>query len=95
MKQKILLPLVSFCFLQGAFLPALLPPLYTGIQEIKAILTDPHLPDHLQSGEVILSIEKQEGGYLITTNKQQLVAEIHPEAQTMPGPEQFTVHFRP
>lgn len=74
-------------------LTALLPPVWQDVAEIKAILNDERLNQYLDSGETLEKIEKQPTGWLFRTNKSILFVEIHPEKQSMPGPEKFTIEF--
>lgn len=72
---------------------ALLPPLWESASQIQAILSSHELKNYLQSAEVIESIEKSPGGYLITTNHSKLQANISAKPQNMPGPASYQVQF--
>jgi hypothetical protein len=72
---------------------ALLPPLYQGSTEIKAILADPQLGQKLSSGDVITKIEKTDRGYLIVTNKHRLEVTVDYEPAERPGPAQYVIRF--
>ena len=72
---------------------ALLPPLYQGSTEIKAILGDEQLGQKLGAGDVITKIEKTDQGYVITTNKHRLPVYVNYEPAKMPGPAQYKIHF--
>lgn len=74
-------------------LSALLPPLWEGVSEIKAILTDEHLKDYLDSAEIIEQITKVSNGYLIKTNRSELLAEVKTLPQERPGPAKFEIQF--
>lgn len=74
-------------------LSAVLPPVWQDVAEIKAVLTDPALTQHLDSAELIQSITRIEKGWEIHTNKQTVIAEIVPQPQSTPGPERFKVTF--
>lgn len=88
MKKLILLSVLS---LNTAY--ALLPPLWESVAQIKAVLSDEHLKDYLESGEVIESIDRSDEGYTIKTNHSELKAIIQAVPQTMPGPAKYKVHF--
>lgn len=88
MKKLILLSVLS---LNTAY--ALLPPLWESVAQIKAILTDEHLKDYLDSGELIESIDRSDDGYTIKTNHSELKAIIQALPQTMPGPARYEVRF--
>lgn len=81
--------------LVSATTEALLPPLYEGIREIKAILEDPELSQELTSGEVIEAIEKNDKGYEIQTNRSRLQVDVHALPVDHPGPAQFELEFHP
>lgn len=72
---------------------ALLPPLYQQLAELKQIIENEELPNYLQSGELILTIERQDHGYLIVTNQQKVFAEVIIQPQHTPGPAQFSISF--
>lgn len=86
----------SFCLaallVQGPLL-AILPPLWEGVSEIKAILSDEHLKDYLDSAEIIGQITKVSNGYLIKTNRSELLAEVKTLPQERPGPAKFEILF--
>lgn len=72
-------------------LSALLSPLYQDIKEIQAILNNKALADF--SGEEILAITQEEGGYLIDTTDHL----IHVQINKIPsgiGPQKFEVVFQ-
>lgn len=72
---------------------AALPPLYQSVKELKAILEDPELANELTSGEVIESIEKNESGYEVRSNRSHLQIDVHYKPQSMPGPVAFDLQF--
>ncbi len=72
---------------------AVLPPLYSGVAEIKGMLSSPDLGKVLQSGEVIMSIIKTESGYRITTNKHIVDVTVTARHQKMPGPAVYDFSF--
>lgn len=75
-------------------LTAVLPPLWQNVAELKAILEDRSLGNHLQSGDVIESIEKIDNGWFIKTNHRSVNAIVHYEPQQMPGPAKFKIEFQ-
>lgn len=75
-------------------LSALLPPVWQDVAEIKAILNDTRLNQYLESGESLQTIEKQPTGWLLRTNESIIFVEVHPEKQSMPGPEKFSIEFK-
>lgn len=77
----------------GSSAEALLPPLYEGISEIKSILISRELDQKLESGDVILSIQKNDNGYEIITNKHRLQVDIIYRPMPHPGPAQFELRF--
>lgn len=83
--------LLSFAPLNS--LSAALPPLFQGMREIKAIFDDPDTLKYLDSGDVITDIKKTETGYLITTNKKEVLVEIVYESSSVPGPVKFHLRF--
>ncbi len=72
---------------------ALLPPLYEGIKEVKTILASSDLSQKLQSGEVLETIQKNDSGYLITTNKHQLQVDVVYSQTGKIGPAEYELHF--
>ena len=72
-------------------LSAVLPPLYQGINELKDLLNEPKLGELLQSGEVIEEIKKVDNGYLIITNKHELLAEVVYQTNRRVGPAEYTI----
>lgn len=82
------------CVVFSNSLSAALPPLYQEINEIKAILDDEKLSHYLSSGDLILSINRVEKGYVILTNHdQKLVAEVVYDQNRKIGPAQFQIVF--
>ena len=76
-----------------ATLEAALPPLYQNRNEISAILSSPEFGQKLQSGEAILTIQKNETGYLITTNKNVLQVNVIYKHSDKMGPVPFDLKF--
>lgn len=90
MKKFAFILLASLAMAQAE---ALLPPLYQGSLEIKAILGDEQLGQKLGAGEVITKIEKTDQGYDITTNKHTLPVYVDYEPAKMPGPAHYKIRF--
>lgn len=90
MKKIIFTAAIAFLFTHGE---AALPPLYQTAREIKSLVSDDQLGERLQSGEVIERIEKNERGYLIVTNKNQLQVNIIYERAQRPGPVPYQLLF--
>jgi hypothetical protein len=74
-------------------LDAALPPLYQTSNEINAILKSPEFGKKLHSGEVIETIQKNEAGYLVTTNYHTLQIDILYQENGKIGPAQFNLQF--
>lgn len=71
---------------------AALSPLMQETKELKAILDDSRLDKGLK-GEMIQKIEKNEGGYLISTASKQMQIKVKYLPGTMPGPAKFELIF--
>ena len=87
------LALILLASLAMAQTEALLPPLYQGSNELKAILENQQLGQKLGSGDVIMKIEKTDQGYEITTNKHRLPITVTYEKMDRPGPAQYVIRF--
>jgi hypothetical protein len=72
---------------------ALLPPLFNSRDEIKGMLESQQLGQVLESGELIQSIVRTEGGFEIKTNKHRVHVTVQPVPQDQPGPAQFDYVF--
>lgn len=72
---------------------ALLPPLYESLHQIQSVINDPELANKFQPGELIISIERTDDGYLIKTNKSTLIAKVESVPQVTPGPGHYRVVF--
>ncbi len=72
---------------------ALLPPLYQTANEIKAILSDQQLGQKLQSGDVIMSIQKNKESYEVVTNTRKIQVDVIYQPANRPGPAQFVFKF--
>lgn len=72
---------------------AVLPPLWQGVNEIKAILEDQQLSNAIPSGDVLLKIIKIHDGYMIITNKRKVFIKVNYEQNQQPGPAKFKIEF--
>lgn len=72
---------------------AVLPPLYEGAKEIRAMLKNRELDQKLESGEVITTIQKNEKGYEIITNKHRVQVDVIYQPNAHPGPARFELQF--
>lgn len=91
MKKLVLATLLSFSMMNSV--AAVLPPLYESLKEYKALLEDPQLTKKLESGELIMDIERSDRMFTITTNKHTLDVNIVYDAQSQPGPQNFHFEF--
>ena len=91
MKKIITLALTLLAIQGSAF--AVLPPLYQSLTELKTIINDERLGQYLQSGDLITDIRKVNDGYLIETNRGQLLAKVVYQPNNMPGPARFKIEF--
>lgn len=73
---------------------AILPPLYQTSNEIKAILESKELGQKLGSGDVIQTIQKNESGYEIITNKHRLQVDVSYVSNKGPGPAEYKFIFK-
>ena len=85
--------LVLLAILFTAPLSAVLPPVWQGVAEVKAILNDPDLSQHLDSAEILESIAKTDQGWLISTNRSHLLVKVIYERQSMPGAQKFKLKY--
>ena len=91
MKKLLTLFLLGAMVSGNAF--AALPPLWQGVNEIKAILEDQQLSNVIPSGDVILKIIKIRDGYLVVTNKRKAFVKVNYEQNQQPGPVKFKIEF--
>jgi hypothetical protein len=91
MRKTLFILAASLTFSASSF--AALPPLYQSSNEIKSVLNDPDFGKKLHSGELIESIQKNDKGYLITTNYHTIQANIVYNQTGRIGPIQYEVHF--
>lgn len=89
MKKLILL----LAFFSVIHVEALLPPLYQSAAEIKSIMEDKQLGQKLTSGDLITKIERNDQGYLISTNKHTLQVYVQYGPAEQPGPAQYMIRF--
>jgi hypothetical protein len=88
--MKYIFAALILCFASGA---AVLPPVWQGVTEIKAILNSQALDQYLDSGDILESIARHEDGWLITTSRSQVYVKVAPEPQNRPGPQRFHLEF--
>jgi|694.fasta_scaffold70349_2 hypothetical protein len=84
---------ISVFLLFSSISEAVLPPLYSTVEEYQRLLKDRELVEKLDAGQAILSIERVEGGFIILTPKYSLTVDIVAEPQNQPGPAHFHLHF--
>lgn len=90
---KITILSAAIALFHGTLL-SILPPLYHTLAEFKAVVESPELTSSLQSGEVIISITREESTRLIVlTNKNKLVIEVVFEQTDRIGPAKFHLVF--
>jgi hypothetical protein len=85
------LTLVASLLTSTAF--AALPPLYETLKEFKTLIEDPRLEHSLTSADAIEKIERNEQGFVITTNKRTLIVKIAYEPAMRPGPAKYKLIF--
>lgn len=90
--NKFLIALLASLSLSGSVF-AILPPLWQNVSEIKAILDNKELGNKLQSGEIIEEIKKNDNGWIIITNHNELAIKIVYHKPAQPGPALFTLEF--
>lgn len=91
MRKMIISTFLLLAWTQPAF--ALLPPFYESLSELTSLLKDPRLAEKLGSGEPILNIQKNNLGYLITSNKYQLQVNVIYQETKLLGPAQYTLEY--
>lgn len=79
----------------NAPLSAVLPPAWQGVAELKSIFESSELQNYLNSADIIQTITKVDGGWLISTNRSQIRVDVVTEYQSRPGPRRFSLHFSP
>lgn len=91
MKKKLLaIALFSIVSVSGF---SILPPLAEGIRELSAIICNDEFYKNLGSGDLIEGIQKNEKGYLITTNKRTMQVDVIYLIQELIGPQKFKLEF--
>lgn len=70
-----------------------LPPLYDSLTQFKSLINDERLPISLDSSEAIVDIRKEDGFFVVTTNKQMLKVKIVREPNQVIGPSKFHLEF--
>lgn len=90
--MKVFLSLIVCCALTQT-VEALLPPLYQSSNEIKSILNNEELGKKLQSGELIIAIQRNANGYEIITNHHRLQVDVINEPVQRIGPAVYHLDF--
>ena len=86
--------LLSLALILPTLTHAVLPPLYSTLDEFKSLVNDERLPKALDSGEAIIDIRKSsDDSFLITTNKHTLKIKIIRDPQKLMGPSKFHLDF--
>lgn len=85
--------LLAALILVSASAEALLPPVWQGVAEIRAIVNSKELNQYLDSGDILESITKHEEGWIIQTNRSSVFVKVKEEPQDRPGPEKFHLEF--
>lgn len=80
-------------FLISAMGEAALPPLAQSLAELKELVNHDNLPHLLSMAEPILSIERNDKGYLIKTDRNALQVNIH-YLESHIGPAKFEFEFK-
>ncbi|MGM0439619.1 MAG: hypothetical protein ACQEP8_00710 [Chlamydiota bacterium] len=92
--KKMFLAIAATALIGGQSLFAVLPPLYQGIDEVKAILDSSQIENYIGSHEVLENIINTKGGYLIVTSHSNIFVEvIYKDMGEMAGPSQFDLEF--
>jgi hypothetical protein len=91
--KKIALTIVLCIIAQPAF--AILSPLYQSLEEIKAIVTSPEIEKQIPQGQSIISIKRDEIGFVLKTDELKMRVDIQYSPTKYPGPKQFTLVFHP
>lgn len=84
-----------FFFLLPLSLQAVLPPLWQGTKEIKAILSDEQFGTIFDSGEILEEIRKESNGYVVIGSKHSAKVEVVylPNEAGRVGPATFKLIF--
>ena len=85
--------LLFCCLVSPAY--ALLSPLNQSIVEINALLSSNEIRQAFSQGAAVKKIERVEYGYLISTPRVQMLAEIRYVPNKVPGRQQFEFVFHP
>lgn len=91
MKKNVCLFLAAIALQLPAY--SLMPPIWEDVSQIEAILNDPHLKDHLESGDALLGIKRTKKGWVIITNHKKLHVKVQALPQSMPGPGHYAIEF--
>lgn len=82
---------LSFVF--ALSIEGVLPPLYETSAVIKSIMSDEQLGKKLQSGEAILTVQKNDNGYEIMTNHHKVQVNVIYQPTDRPGPAKYIIQF--
>lgn len=85
---------ILLAFLVTASIEGLLPPAWQNVAELKEILNSEELPNYLQSADVIESITRTDGGWLIQTNHGNIRVDVVSERTPYIGPRKFSLQFK-
>ncbi|MCE5316011.1 MAG: hypothetical protein LLG04_01430 [Parachlamydia sp.] len=87
--------LIAICLLvfQCSVASALLPPLFSGRDELKALVNDKQFTEKFDSGDAIIAIYRIKTGFIVLTNKHKMFVDIVQDKSAKPGPAQFRLVF--
>ena len=72
---------------------AALPPFAEDTRTLDAIMHCEEIHQYIPFGDCLQEIAKTEGGYILTTNKRQVLVLIHYLPSNCLGPRDFTLEF--
>lgn len=96
--KKLVMGIVSLMVLTTALVmtttvDAALPPVYQSTKEYRALLDSPNLTEILGSAEPIVSIVREENGFMVKTNRHSLRVDVIYDPMDHPGPAKFHLQF--
>jgi hypothetical protein len=94
MKLKTFAFVLAFAIFSKVSIFAALPPFAEDKRIIIEILKDEGLVNFIPYSDSLVSIEKYDDRYLLTTNKRAVLAIIHYEASNRIGPRNFNIEFQ-
>ncbi len=74
---------------------AALPPFYQSVKEYKALLSSPELANELGSAAMVRDIQRNDEGFVVTSQQQTLVVDVVYDPISKPGPAKFHLVFHP